>query len=1381
MGFHNAILMCILIFSGGAKADEHHTSPTSSAPSLISKTWMAEGDIPGAVTAANPVNFHTGAKMESATDYAGVGSHLEFSRFYTSAAGLQPVTLMGVTWRHTYMRNVITVDAETVKVTRPSGDAYTYRKRFGEWMRDPDVAYLLEEITSGGMLTGWVLRAPDDSEEFFDANGLLTAIAWTDGEVLSLIYSAGLLSTVVDVQGRSLSMSYTDGKLTGVALPDGKALVYSYDTAGRLNLVQFNDGAAVTQVAAYGYANTSYPEALTERWDESNAVYASWTYDASGRAVTSVHGNPTGSIDKVTFAYSPGSTVVTDSLGHASTISTNILHGRAKSGGFSHPCPSCNGQTFASQTYDVNGYPDTQVDFKGAVTDIDYSPEGLVVKRVEAATDAAARRTIETSWHSNFRRPTQRDTRDNTNTLKQRQSWTYNTRGQVLTSTTTDPTTSISRTTSFAYCEAADITAATCPREGLLLSVDGPLAGTVDRTTYTYYAAHDASCASMPTTCPHRKGDLWKVTNALGQVSETLAYDGAGRVLSMKDANGIITDREYHPRGWLTATKVRGANNSVETDDVISRIEYWSTGLVKKVTRPDGAYTQYAYDQAHRLTDVTDNTGNKIHYTLDNAGNRIAEETRDSSNMLKRSLSRVFNQLGQLETQADSQANPTDFTYDANGNSETVTDALETVTSNDYDPLNRLATTLQDVGGIEAETGFAYDALDNLVTVTDPKGLDTNYTYNGLGDLTQLSSPDTGVTSYTYDAAGNRRTQTDSRGITATYSYDGLGRLTSVAYPTSALDVAYIYDTTQTACATGETYSVGRLTRMNDASGHTQYCYDRFGRLARKVQTTNGIAFTVRYLWTVAGQLSGMVYPDGTEVDYTRNALGQIAAMGVTRPGQAREVLLDQATYLPYGPVSGWTYGNGRTMVRSYDQDYRPVAIEDDSPGGLSLGFGYDAAGNLTKLGTAAGVAAPDVTFDYDTLGRLTATKDGPTQVAIDAYAYDATGNRLFHTTAAGTSSYTYPSTNHHLTDVAGMARTYDDVGNTTTIGSGRDFVYSDANRMSQVKNGDLMAMNYAYNGLGEQVHRHLGGGSEYTAYDEGGRWLGDYDNSGAPLQQTLWMDNLPVGVLTSGGQFHYIEPDHLGSSRVVIELARNVAVWEWSLKGEAFGSTAPKEDVDADAMPFVLNMRFPGQRYDLSSKLNLNGHRDFDTSTGRYHESDPLGQWAGSSTFAYVESSPLNSIDPEGLAAELILFNTSYSSNYKTAAEKFNSPLGVCTVAGHGDRVSMRDAQNNRVTPQMLAEMIRNEAKCKDAKAILLLSCDTGADSLSIAQQLANILGIPVVAPDVYVFFRGDGSFFLGRGDRNLRYIPGTTGRWVQFIPGGRPWYQPILDKLSH
>ena len=43
-------------------------------------------------------------------------------------------------------------------------------------------------------------------------------------------------------------------------------------------------------------------------------------------------------------------------------------------------------------------------------------------------------------------------------------------------------------------------------------------------------------------------------------------------------------------------------------------------------------------------------------------------------------------------------------------------------------------------------------------------------------------------------------------------------------------------------------------------------------------------------------------------------------------------------------------------------------------------------------------------------------------------------------------------------------------------------------------------------------MRKYLGTANTYTVYDEAGHWLGDYDNTGAALQQAIWLDDLPVG-----------------------------------------------------------------------------------------------------------------------------------------------------------------------------------------------------------------------------------------------------------------------------
>ncbi|MBN6152386.1 RHS repeat protein [Xanthomonas sp. AmX2] len=1052
----------------------------------------------------------------------------------------------------------------------------------------------------------------------------------------------------------------TLGRLSELVDPDGGIYTYAYDSTDHLTSVSTPDGYTVTYL--YGElpqtSGASLPNALTGVVDESAKRYATYRYDTDGRAISSMHGDNS---DRYDVGYMNGGYVkVTEpsgALNYRSFTTRNDIRTATNS---SRSCPGCVSSS-ETWSYDENGHLDEHQDGAGTITDHDQDECGRDLV-LTVAKGSQGQRTTTYVRDPSSGRVLESTTRDLSGEIVRQTALTYNSRGQPTASRNTDSNDGAERLFVSSYCEQEDLDAGRCPQVGLLLSTVTGISDAPRRVDYTYYANDESYCASSSATCSYRKGDLWKVTNALGQVTEYLSYDGAGRVLSVKGANGTITDYTYYPRGWLTASKVRGADDSTESDDRITAIDYWPTGLVKRVTQPDGAFMSFTYDAAHRLTDIADGAGNTLHYTLDNAGNRVKEDTKDASGALKRTLSRVYNQLGQLATQATASGDPTDFGYDANGNTKTVTDALGHVTQNDYDPLNRLARTLQDVGGINAETKFAYDALDNLTKVTDPKGLDTTYTYNGLGDLTQLTSPDTGTTTYTYDSAGNRATQLDARNIKTTYSYDALNRLTKVAYPTSALNVTYTYDVSQAVCASGETYAVGRLARMQDTTGSTDYCYDRFGDLVRKVQTTNGKVFVLRYAYTKAGQLSRLTYPDGAVVDYVRNAQGQATEVGVTPAGGTRQVLLGTATYYPFGPVAGWSYGNGRPMQRVLDQDYRPLAVNDTRSDGLGVGFAFDPVGNLSAL-TAPGNTAPVVDLDYDALGRLTAFKDGPTGTVIDGYSYDATGNRLSAKVNTTTQSYAYPATSHHLSSVAGTPRTYDAVGNTLSIGgTAQEFVYDANGRMGQAKRAGAVVMKYSYNGRGEQVRR-VGETNTYTLYDESGHWLGDYDVNGVPLQQAIWLDDLPVGVLAGGNQLRYVQPDHLGTPRAVIDPVRDVAIWKWDLKGEAFGNTPPDQDPDKDGTAFVFDMRFPGQRYDAATGMNYNYFRDYDAGSGRYVQSDPIGLNGGISTYSYVGSRPFNAIDPLGLSSLTACANPANAA--ACAAAGVGTEAGTSASAG--------------------------------------------------------------------------------------------------------------------
>ena len=93
--------------------------------------------------------------------------------------------------------------------------------------------------------------------------------------------------------------------------------------------------------------------------------------------------------------------------------------------------------------------------------------------------------------------------------------------------------------------------------------------------------------------------------------------------------------------------------------------------------------------------------------------------------------------------------------------------------------------------------------------------------------------------------------------------------------------------------------------------------------------------------------------------------------------------------------------------------------------------------------------------------------------------------------------------------------------------------------------------------------------------------------------------------------------------------------MWRWDQQ-EPFGVNVPDEN-PSGLGAFDLPLRLPGQRYDVETGLLYNTKRDYDSSGGRYIESDPIGLRGGLNTYAYVKNDPLRLVDPTGEAFFLL------------------------------------------------------------------------------------------------------------------------------------------------
>ena len=76
-------------------------------------------------------------------------------------------------------------------------------------------------------------------------------------------------------------------------------------------------------------------------------------------------------------------------------------------------------------------------------------------------------------------------------------------------------------------------------------------------------------------------------------------------------------------------------------------------------------------------------------------------------------------------------------------------------------------------------------------------------------------------------------------------------------------------------------------------------------------------------------------------------------------------------------------------------------------------------------------------------------------------------------------------------------------------------------------------------------------------------------------------------------------------------------------------------------------NLRFPGQYLDRESGLHYNYFRVYDSSTGRYVESDLIGLNGGMLTYGYAYANPIVYADPYGLCPMCIVAVVHWTRNW--------------------------------------------------------------------------------------------------------------------------------------
>jgi YD repeat-containing protein len=536
----------------------------------------------------------------------------------------------------------------------------------------------------------WRMRLPGDGFDVFDAAGNRIQHVMLDGK--SVTYSRASDALTVTAQPGGRSLRYTRSNPTTpawlfdtVGMPDanqlrygisGSALVDSVTYPGGANKQYLYNEAAFTGISSPGAGSPSW---LTGLIDENNARHATYRYDGTTPLSTELAGAANKHVFGFAGSTAAGATTVTMPLPNAPQVTYNWeadAQGEPRLRSKSQPAGAgCNASTSA-MSYDANGNVSSADDFNGNRTcyahDLSRNVESARVEGLAggsscsvtaagAALPAGARK-ISTEWHPDWRLETR--------IAEPKKLTTHVYNGQpdpsaggavaacapanallpdgkpivVLCKKIEQATSDASGAQGFAAAAAgaARTWSYTYNPWGQKLTERDPRGNT---TTYAYYASTSFTGAD-PDAVGHTVGDLQSMTNAAGHVTQYPLYDKNGRVRRMVDANGTTTDTAYTPRGWVSSVTVTPAGGVAQ----LSRYVYDGVGQLKEATLADLTKLSYTYDDAHRLTQVTDGAGNTMNYTLDAMGNRTREDIKDPGDALRRSITRVYDALNRLQS-----------------------------------------------------------------------------------------------------------------------------------------------------------------------------------------------------------------------------------------------------------------------------------------------------------------------------------------------------------------------------------------------------------------------------------------------------------------------------------------------------------------------------------------------------------------------------------------------------------------------------------------------------------------------------------------------------------------------------------------------------------
>jgi RHS repeat-associated protein len=556
------------------------------------------------------------------------------------------------------------------------------------------------------------------------------------------------------------------------------------------------------------------------------------------------------------------------------------------------------------------------------------------------------------------------------------------------------------------------------------------------------YSYNDTNFTATMTTKVDSSKSVQQITSldTLGRPNLTTTEDGSNNVYSKVSANYDLAGRAYQTSNPFTGTS--GSYFTTTQFDVLGR--------PISITLPDNSATTYSYSL--NTATVTDPTGKQRKSVIDAAGrlSSVYEPDPTNNNSLTLQTSYTYNVLDEL-TQLTQGSQTRSYVYDALGRLESATtpeggrvcfgtvsggtcnsngydnfdnllyrtDARGVLTSYGYDGLNRLNSISYNVSnapgvpatasvGLTYGTNAAQFNNGRLITMTDGVGSE-NYTYNNLGQLTQLQKlvgTQTFTVGYAYNVANELTQITYPSGRVVQQSVDAIGRLCEIAPSTTGCGTAaspyvsgYGYNTA--SLVTGLKYGNGIYASFGFSSDRLQLsCLDysttnRSGNCTHDSTSKFGLTYAYGAAGSNDGQISGITdyVQSGRSITYTYDSLYRMTNAATTGSASFPAWGLAES-YDRYGNRSEQTISSGCTGISCPTNQVSPSATTNRL---TDAAYAYDLSGDMTNDGNN--------TITYDGEGRAV-TASG--SLGSGTYTYDGNGLRVKKVAGGTTTVYIF-------------------------------------------------------------------------------------------------------------------------------------------------------------------------------------------------------------------------------------------------------------------------------------------------------------------------------------------------------------------------------------